>query len=160
MFVSWRMKLSLALVALSLAFAVSVPDAYASGGGHGGDKKKGEKAKAPKKQRSSTSLASWVMVDPFTITIIQDGRLRGRLTVSFGMDVPDDKLREYAELMMPRLRDSWLSALNLYAATTLRPRRAADLNTVTGMLQQTADTVLAKPGSKVLLGAVAVQMTP
>ena len=156
MIAALRMKLLLPLLAVSLALAVNAPAAYASGGG--GEKK--EKAKAPKKQRSLTSLASWVMVDPYTIPIIQDGRLRGRLSVSFGMDVPDDKLREAAELMMPRLRDSWLTELNLYASTTLRPKRAADIAAVSNLLQRTADTVLQKPGSKVLMGSLIVQMTP
>ena len=151
-----RSKLLLPLLAVSLALAPVAPPAYASGGG--GAKK--EKAKAPKKQRSLTSLASWVMVDPYTIPIIQEGRLRGRLSVSFGMDVPDDKLRETTELMMPRLRDSWLSELNLYAATALRPKRAADIAAVSNLLQRTADNVLQKPGSKVLMGSLIVQMTP
>ena len=159
MIAALRMKLFLPLLAVSLALAVNAPAAHASGGG-GEKKEKKEKAKAPKKQRSLTSLPSWVMVDPFTIPIIQDGRVRGRLSVSFGMDVPDEKLRETAEMMMPRLRDSWLTELNLYAGTTLRPKRAADIGAVANLLQRTADGVLQKPGAKVLMGSLIVQMTP
>jgi flagellar basal body-associated protein FliL len=149
-----RLFLCMAILAASAA----VFPAFASGGS--GGEKKPAKAKGPQKERTYTSLKSWVMVDPFTISIIQDGRVRGKFTVSFGMDVPDDALREKAETTMPRLRDAWLNELNLYAATTLRPRRAADITAVSNLLQQTADSMLGKPGSKVLIGQATVAMTP
>ncbi len=60
---------------------------------------------------------------------------------------------------MPRLRDVWLSELTLFAATMLRPRQAADIPAVSDLLQRSADRVLGKPGSKVLLSAVTVAMT-
>jgi flagellar basal body-associated protein FliL len=148
-------------VALCCGLLVGAPAASASG--HGAEKeekneKKESKGKAPKKARPMTSLKSWVMVDPFTVSIIQDGRVRGRFIVTFGMDVPDDTLREAAEEMMPRLRDTWLMDLNLYAATTLRPKRAADVSGVSGLLQSDADRVLGKTGSKVLMGQATVEM--
>ncbi len=146
--------------ALSLLCALSLAaPALASGGGHGDGAEK-KKLKAPSKERTYTSLKSWVGVDGFTISIIQDGRVRGKFNVSFGMDVPDDKLREKAEALMPRLRDAWLSELNLYAATSLRMRRAADVAGVADLLQRAADAVLKQPGSKVLMGQAMVAMTP
>ncbi len=145
------------LIALCAALLV-VPAFASGGGGHGGGEKK--KIKAPQKERSFTSLKSWVMVDGFTISIIQDGRVRGKFNVSFGMDVKDDALREKAEMLMPRLRDAWLGELNLYAATTLRPKRIADIDGVSNLLQRTADAVLGAPGSKVLMGQATVLMTP
>jgi flagellar basal body-associated protein FliL len=141
---------------LICALALAAP-ALASGGGHGDGEKK--KLKAPKKERNYTSLQSWVTVDGFTISIIQDGRVRGKFMVSFGLDVPDDALREKTEALMPRLRDAWLRELNLYAATSLRMRRAADVPGVSDMLQRTSDAVLGKAGSKVLMGQATVDMT-
>lgn len=76
--------------------------------------------------------------------------------VSFGMDVPDAELRERAELIMPRLQDAWLTALNLYASTTVRPGRPANITEVSGLLQSTADRVLGKPGARVLIASVIV----
>ncbi|MCE9522858.1 MAG: hypothetical protein K8S25_10555 [Alphaproteobacteria bacterium] len=147
------MKSSLPFLAIVCALMVSVPAAHASGGGE-----KKEKAKAPKKARAITSLESWVMVDPFIIAIIQDGRIRGRFTISFGMDVADSALREKAEELMPRLRDAWLNELSLYASTTLRPRRAADVGGVSTLLQGGADRVLGKAGCKVLMAHAKVEM--
>jgi flagellar basal body-associated protein FliL len=152
------MKISLPVLLLCCcSLLAAVPAAQASGGG-GEEEKKDSKGKAPKKARVMTSLQSWVMVDPFTVAIIQDGRVRGRFIVSFGMDVPDDKLRDLAETLMPRLRDTWLMDLNLYAATTLRPKRAADVPGVADLLQSDADRVLGKVGSKVLMGSATVEM--
>ncbi|MEQ1865781.1 MAG: hypothetical protein ABL996_14165 [Micropepsaceae bacterium] len=152
-------KLVILVLAVLCASAIAVPAAQASGGG-GTEKKEHAKAKAPKKARSITSLASWVSVDTFTVTIIQDGRLRGRFTVTFGMDVPDDALREKAEALMPRLRDAWLNDLALYAATTLRPRRAADVVAISDLLRSGVDRVLGKAGSKILMAQARVDMTP
>lgn len=148
------MKISLSTVAVCCALLAGVAPALASGGG--GEEK--AKLKAPKKARPITSLESWVIVDPFTVAIIQDGRIRGKFVVSFGMDVPDDTLREKAEALMPRLRDTWLNDLSLYAATTLRPRRAADVPGVSNMLQGAADSVLGNSGAKVLLAQATVEM--
>lgn len=153
------MKFSLTLITVLCASLVSVPMAAASGGGHGEEKKDSAKAKAPKKARPYTSLRSWVLVDPFTISIIQDGRIRGRFTVSFGMDVSDDELRETAEALMPRLRDAWLGELSLHAGTSLRPRRPADVASIADMLQATADRVLGKAGAKVLMAQATVLIT-
>ncbi len=144
------------VLTLICVLALTAP-ALASGGGHGDGEKK--KLKAPKKERNYTSLESWVTVEGFTISIIQDGRVRGKFMVSFGLDVPDDALREKTEALMPRLRDAWLSELNLYAATSLRVRRAADVPGVSDLLQRTSDAVLGKAGSKVLMGQATVDMT-
>lgn len=147
------------LLLLFVCVAAAAAPALASGGGHGGGGAEKKKLKGPQKERTYTSLKSWVMVDSFTISIIQDGRVRGKFHVSFGMDVPEDALREKAEALMPRLRDAWLSELNLYAATSLRMRRAADIDGVASLLQRTADATLGKPGSKVLMGQATVAMT-
>ena len=142
-----RISPSLAVfVALSLSTGVAVASEPSK-----------PKGGAPK--RPPTSLKSWVMVDPFTISVIQDGDVRGKLTVNFGMDVPDTELRDRAEVLMPRLRDAWLRSLNLYAATALRPHRQADVVELSARIQQTADEVLGKPGAKVLMAQAVVDIT-
>src|SRR4249920_2861244 len=113
-----RLNPSLAVfIALSLGTS-----AAASSSGEEHPKPKGAPPKRP-----PTSLKSWVMVDPFTISVIQNGSVRGTLTVNFGMDVPDNSLRERAETLMPRLRDAWVQSLNLYASTSLGSKRQADV---------------------------------
>jgi flagellar basal body-associated protein FliL len=136
---------------LAVFIALSLTTTGASAGEHA--KPKGSPPKRP-----PTSLKSWVMVDPFTISVIQDGAIRGTFTVNFGMDVPDAALRDKAETMMPRLRDAWLRSLNLYASTSLRPHRQADVAELSARIQQTADDVLGKPGAKVLMAQAVVDI--
>ena len=155
------MNLKLCAALLACVLAATAPAHAAGGGGHGAKKEGGHggsKAKAPKKQRPITSLESWVMVDPFSVTVIQNDKILGKVSVSFGMDVPDDDLRERAELIMPRLQDAWLNRLNLYASTTVRPGKPANIDDVSLLLQTTADQMLGKPGSRVLIGSVIVTM--
>ena len=154
------MKPWLLLVAALSVCALAQPSlaSGAKASKEGKENKKAAGAKAPKKQRPITSLESWVMVDPFSVTVVQEDRIRGKVLVSFGMDVPDAELREKAELVMPRLQDAWLSQLNLYAATTVRPGKPANITEVSNILQTVADRVLGKPGSKVLLASVIINM--
>jgi flagellar basal body-associated protein FliL len=137
----------------SLALFVALSLSTTAATGSDAPKPKGSPPKRP-----PTSLKSWVMVDPFTISVIQDGAVRGTFTINFGMDVPDNSLREKAETMMPRLRDAWLRSLNLYAATSLRPKRQADIAELSARIQQTADEVLGKPGAKVLMAQAVVDI--
>jgi len=151
------MKPWLLLVAALSLCALAQPS-LASGAKEAKESKKAEGAKAPKKQRPITSLESWVMVEPFSVTVVQEDRIRGKILVSFGMDVPDAELREKAELLMPRLQDAWLRQLNLYGATTVRPGKPANITEVSNILQTVADRVLGKPGSKVLIASVIINM--
>jgi len=148
------------LLAAALSVCALPQPSLASGAKEGKEAKdkKGDSAKAPKKQRPITSLESWVMVDPFSVTVVQEDRIRGKVLVSFGMDVPDADLREKAELLMPRLQDAWLSQLNLYAATTVRPGKPANIAEVSNILQTVADRVLGKTGTKVLIASVIINM--
>lgn len=135
------------------------------GGGHGGgghgDKKKEKASKepsAPKHHREITTLESWVSVFPIAISVVQDDRVRGQFQVWLGMDVPDEKLRAHAEAIKPRLRDAWMTRLSQYASTTLRARKPVNVDDLSRLLQSTADETLGKPGSRVLLGSVIVNM--
>ena len=150
------------LTVLLLSLSVAVLPVEAGGGGGGHDSKKKDKSStekgSPKHQREITTLESWVTVYPIAISIVQDDRVRGQFQVWLGMDVPDEALRARAEEIKPRLRDAWMSRLSQYASTTLRERRPANIEDVSRLLQSTADQTLGKPGSRVLLGSVIVNM--
>ena len=150
------------LTILLLCLSVAALPVQASGGGGGHDSKKKDKSStdkgAPKHQREITTLESWVTVYPIAVSIVQDDKVRGQFQVWLGMDVPDEALRARVEEIKPRLRDAWLSRLSQYASTTLRQRKPANIDDVSRLLQSTADQTLGKPGSRVLLGSVVVNM--
>lgn len=150
------------LTILLLCLSVAALPVQASGGGGGHDSKKKDKSStdkgAPKHQREITTLESWVTVYPIAVSIVQDDKVRGQFQVWLGMDVPDEALRARAEEIKPRLRDAWLSRLSQYASITLRQRKPANIDDVSRLLQSTADQTLGKPGARVLLGSVVVNM--
>jgi flagellar basal body-associated protein FliL len=150
----------LTILLLCLSVAALPVQAAGGGGGHGSKKKdKSSTDKgAPKHQREITTLESWVTVYPIAVSIVQDDKVRGHFQVWLGMDVPDEALRARVEEIKPRLRDAWLSRLSQYASTTLRQRKPANIDDVSRLLQSTADQTLGKPGSRVLLGSVIVNM--
>lgn len=140
---------ALALLTLSSSAAVA-----GGGGGHGD----AQKTKPKPAKRSHTTLVSYLMVDPFMISIVQDQDVRGSMIVGFGLDVPDEALRQKAEAIMPRLRDGWLLALNRYAALSLRPQRAADVALIAIKLENLTAQMLGQPGAKVLMHQAIVDM--
>ena len=57
--------------------------------------------------------------------------------------------------MAPLLRDAYISALNVYAQS-LVPGSPPDVDQIALRLQRATDTVLRRPGARVLLGTVLV----
>ncbi|MCC6921391.1 MAG: hypothetical protein IT548_19535 [Alphaproteobacteria bacterium] len=136
-------------IALCLAFAAVAP-AAASGGG--------EAAKKPESHdRKLTSSVSWVSVDPMIVAIMRQNRVQGIFLVEFGLDIPDEGLRNRASATLPRLRDAWLRAMSDFASTRIRVGRQADLDLLTQRLQTTTDQMLAGPGAQVLLQQAVVR---
>lgn len=134
---------------LTLMLALAGP-AFAAGGGEA-------KPKAAPHERKLTTSPAWVSVDPVTVAIMRQNRVQGIFLVEFGLDIEDEALRHKAIETLPRLRDAWLRTLADFVATRIRVGRQADLAALTARLQQTADTMLGAPGSKVLLQQAVVR---
>jgi hypothetical protein len=134
------MRRALTLTALSLLAAASLaaPSAFASSGGD-------------KKAAPSTYFA----LQPLTATAIRrDGR-RGVMTLEAGVQATDPGLMERAQQSEPRLRAAFAQVLMTYTAGL--PRGAApDLAYLGGKMQDAADKVLGRKGSRVLLGSALV----
>ena len=122
------------LVALAAGSATAAPK--------GGDKKKG-------------GGASFLQLQALTATVAGERGRRAVLTVEAGLDIPDAKLRELAELSQPRLRAAFSQTLRVYAAG-LAPAALPDADYLGRQLQRDADRVLAKTGSTLLLGTILV----
>jgi hypothetical protein len=133
-----RRVLALPLLSLLAAASLAAPPAFA---GHG----KEEKA-AP---------ATYFALQPLTATTIRrDGR-RGVMTLETGVQALDPVLMERAQQSEPRLRAAFAQVLMTYTAGL--PRGSApDLNYLGSRMQEAADKVLGRKGSKVLLGSAMV----
>ena len=105
----------------------------------------GAKPKDSKKEQ-----ATYFALDPINAVVLRrDGR-RGVMTVETGLEIKDAKLMERAQASTPRLRAAFAQTLMVYAAG-LRGGSPPDIDHIGRELQKSADHVLGKPGSKVLL---------
>jgi hypothetical protein len=96
---------------------------------------------------------TYVAFNTLTGTITKAGGRRGVLTVDCGLDVPDAKLRELANLSTPRLRAAYVQVVLTYAAG-LPSSSLPNPDVIGQALQRQTDLILGRPGAKVLLGAV------
>jgi hypothetical protein len=78
---------------------------------------------------------------------------RGVLSVDCGLDVPDPALRTRVEQSIPRLRAAYFQVVQSYAAG-LNPGALPSADYIAQALQRQTDTVLGRPGARVLLGAI------
>jgi hypothetical protein len=133
-----RRALSLTVLSLLAAASLAAPPALANSG-------KAEKTAPP----------TYFALQPLTATAIRrDGR-RGVLIVEAGVQALDPALMERAQQSEPRLRAAFAQVLMTYTAGM--PRGSApDLTYLGGKMQDAADKVLGRKGSKVLLGSAMV----
>ena len=101
------------------------------------------------------NTATYTSFDALTANIRRlDGR-RGVLTVQGGLDVKDPALRARAKVSGPLLRDAYVRALSLYAAS-MAPGSPPDIDQIALRLQHATDEVLRRPGARLLVGTVMV----
>jgi len=108
---------------------------------------------APARQTGGGS--GFIQLPTLTASIVRPNGRRGVLTVEAGLDVADADLHARAAASQPRLRDAYVRFLTTYAAT-VPPGRPADPDAIAAALQRSTDTVLGRPGARLLLGTVMV----
>jgi hypothetical protein len=96
---------------------------------------------------------SFIQLDTVTASITRPNGRRGVLTLDVGVDVPDEKLRERARLVAPRLRAAFVQVLQTYASgLPLGALPNADFLAME--LQRETDRVLGRKGARLLLGTM------
>jgi len=98
---------------------------------------------------------TYIQINTLTGTTNRGGGRRGVLTVECGIDVPDDKLRDYADKSLPRLRAAYVQVVQTYAAG-LTAGALPSVDFIGRELQRQTDAILGRPGARLLLGAVLV----
>jgi hypothetical protein len=114
---------------------------------------------APAPKHKVTQSESYVAFEPIYATIVDAGRPCGMLMVHFGLDIPNEDLRDEATRSQPVLRDAYVRNLLSFTATAVRPWRQPDVNVIAERLQHLTDRALKKKGARVLLAQVAMRIT-
>lgn len=109
--------------------------------------------------RKATQAESYVGIEPFYATILDNGRPRGLLLVEMSLDVPEARFRDRVNQSLPVLRDAYTRSLLVYAATAVRPWRQPSVEDIAGRLQGITDQVMGKKGARVLMAQTAIRIT-
>jgi hypothetical protein len=112
-------------------------------------------ARAAEEKKKKSGGANYIPINPITGTTNKAGGRRGVLSVDCGLEVEDGKLREYAQLSLPRLRAAYEQVVQIYAAG-LPPGSEPDADYLARALQRQTDLILKRPGARFLIGAVLV----
>lgn len=108
-------------------------------------------ASGPEKKKGGG--VSFIQINTLTSTVIRPDGRRGVLTVETGIDVPDEKLRARAELLLPRLRAAYVQALQTYASG-VNPTAPPNADLLARELQRETDRVIGQKGARLLLGTM------
>jgi hypothetical protein len=98
---------------------------------------------------------SYVPIETLTAYLSSYAGRRGIMTVDCGLDIPDEALRERAELVLPRLRAAFVQQVQIYAGG-LPAGAPPNPDFLARNLQRSADQVLGRRGARVLMGAIMV----
>jgi hypothetical protein len=124
----------------------------------GGVQARADDAPPQHAEHKITQSVSYMMLEPFYATIIDDGRPSGMLMVAIGLDIPDATLRGATEKALPVLRDAYVRSLMTFTATAVRVEQQPDVDSICTRLQRVTDRTLKKQGARVLLAQVAMRL--
>jgi hypothetical protein len=110
-------------------------------------------ARAGEETKKKSGGVGYIALATLTGTTHKAGGRRGVLTVDCGLQVDDAKLRDYADLSLPRLRAAYVQVVQTYAAG-LTPGSEPNTDLIAQALQRQTDLILKRPGARLLLGAV------
>jgi len=104
-------------------------------------------------EKKKSGGPDYIQLDTLTgSTRKADGR-RGVLTVDCGLEVPDPRLRDYADKSLPRLRAAYVQVVEIYAAG-LPSGAEPNAEYIVRELQRQTDLILKRPGARLLIGAI------
>lgn len=104
-----------------------------------------------------TTADQYVEVPRLQVSIVMRSVVRGMLVITVGLDVPDARLRDTVESMMPVLQDRYLGSLKTFAATRLRMYHPIDIDALVSRLQRVTNETLRKDGATVLVNRAVVR---
>jgi hypothetical protein len=102
---------------------------------------------------SQKPKGSYMPISGLAATVMRPSGGHGVMTVDAGIDVPDPTLRNYADMVQPRLKDAYAQVLQAYAGR-LAPGQPPDADYMARRLQEATDQVLGRAGARLLLGGV------
>ena len=98
-----------------------------------------------------TSAVSYVPLPTINSATPSGRAIGGVLSVDFGLDIPDVRVRNRAVAMQPRLMDSLRATVADFALTRIRPGGPPDPDQLAAMAQAAANRTMGAAGVQVLI---------
>ena len=114
-------------------------------------------AAAPK--RKGVDPSAYVSVEPMTISIIEEFRVRGLMTLKIGLHIPDVEIRERVNTRMLQLQDAMVRTLTAYGVTSMRADAPPNLEVIDHRLKRAIDEVVGSQDTQILFDHVLVRQT-
>jgi flagellar basal body-associated protein FliL len=130
-------------------------------GAHAADAKDKAKKPATPEQVVALRITSSPDFVPFfslAATVPKTKLVAGVVSADIGLDIADAALRAEVQKNSPRFRAALRDALAQYLFAYYRPGRPPDLTLLTKMMQSSVDAAAGKPGAKLYLVSVLVQL--
>jgi hypothetical protein len=106
-------------------------------------------------EKKKSGGGSYVQIQTLLGATIRSASRHGVMSVDCGLDVPDPALRLRVEQSIPRLRAAYVQIIQTYAAG-LSDGALPNADYLSQTLQRQTDTLLGRPGARVLLGGIVV----
>ncbi|VAW01609.1 hypothetical protein MNBD_ALPHA06-2148 [hydrothermal vent metagenome] len=100
------------------------------------------KKTAAKKSSSDSSRPNYVEFPQMTSSILQGYRVRGMMTLGFGLEIADNAKRNRAQERLPRLQDMYTSEWNRYAGSIYQSGDVPDAKYISRRMQSATDRML------------------
>lgn len=111
----------------------------------------GSAALATAPAKKSAQPDEFLPFDAITVSVLERMRVKGFLTVEFGLYVTDKKLRHAVEANRRTLNDAYVRALADYGADVAKITVPPDVDGIAERLQAVTDAMLGRTGARVLL---------
>ena len=108
--------------------------------------------------RKSAVSEAYLLFEPFQVSVLENYRVRGMVTLEVYLQVPDEDLRHKTEEQMARLRDAFVRALADYGTHVAQADRPPDINIISRKLQDATDELMGR-GAHVLITQAYVRRT-
>lgn len=106
---------------------------------------------------SSSAEPIFIEFEPFSVSVIQNSRVAGFLSIAFDLAVEDEATIQQVERLRPRLRDAVVRILSRVASSRLDVSRPVDVDLVRAYVQKAIDGVIGPGKAQVLMEIVSLQ---
>lgn len=112
---------------------------------------------ATKKAESDSHTPNFIEFPQMMSSVLDGYRVRGMMILGFGLEIEDSKLREKAQIMLPRLQDTYTREFNRYAGSLYRSGEFPDAEYISKQMQTATDRMLGEGNAVFLISNLMVR---